>query len=43
MPIITGILATNFGILAGMTAIVFALIIMLVGVIVYGISEKRVS
>lgn len=43
MPIITGILATNFGILAGMTAIIFALIIMLVGVIVYGISEKRVS
>ncbi len=41
MPIIKGILATNFGILAGMTAITFALVIILAGVIIYGINEKK--
>ncbi|MGC6769383.1 MFS transporter [Enterococcus sp. LJL51] len=35
MPIVTGILSTNYGIFAGMAAIIVAIVIMLAGVILY--------
>lgn len=41
MPIITGVLSTKFGIFAGMSAIIVAIIIMLVGVILYIILERK--
>ncbi|MDF0480102.1 MFS transporter [Vagococcus sp. PNs007] len=43
MPIITGVLSTNFGILAGMSAIIVAIIVMLIGVISYVVLDKKVK
>lgn len=41
MPIVTGILSTNYGIYAGMAAIIVAIIIMLLGVVAYIFFEKK--
>ena len=41
MPVITGVLATNYGIFAGMAAIVVAIVTMLFGVAVYLFSERK--
>ncbi|CAM3328548.1 MFS transporter [Vagococcus fessus] len=43
MPIITGVLSTNFGILAGMSAIIVAIIVMLLGVVSYVVLDKKVK
>ena len=34
MPIVTGVLSTNYGVFAGMSAIILAIVLMLVGVII---------
>lgn len=41
MPIVTGILSTNYGIFAGMAAIIVAIVIMLLGVAVYILFERK--
>ncbi|WP_321384378.1 MFS transporter [uncultured Enterococcus sp.] len=43
MPIVTGILSTNYGIFAGMAAIIVAIIIMLLGVTVYIFFERKAT
>lgn len=41
MPIVTGVLSTNYGVFAGMSAIILAIVLMLVGVIIYNLLSRK--